>query len=47
MKPSTELLKIVGEESILEDDFACLMEKAYTGDTVLKGYKAFETYMNS
>ena len=47
MKPSAELLKIVGEESILEDDFACLMEKAYTGDTVLKGYKAFETYMNS
>lgn len=46
MKPSSELLKIIGDESILKDDFGSLMEKAYTGETVLEGYKKFEEYMN-
>ena len=47
MKPSSDLLGVIGgDEGILKDDFGCLMEKAYTGDTVLEGYKKFEQYMN-
>lgn len=46
MKPSSELMRIIGDESVLKDDFECLMEKAYTGETVLEGYKKFEGYMN-
>lgn len=48
MKPSKELLTVLGdEENVLKYDFGKLMEKAYTGDTVLEGYRKFENYMNN
>ena len=46
MKPSEEMLKMMDSDEVLKDDFGCLMEKAYTGDTVLEGYRKFESYMN-
>lgn len=47
MKPSSDLLGVIGgDEGILKDDFGCLLEKAYTGESVLEGYKKFEQYMN-
>ena len=33
-------------DDIVGDDFGDLMKKAYTGETVLEGYRKFETYMN-
>ena len=29
------------------NDYGGLLEKAYTGETVLDGFKKFETYMNT
>ena len=45
MRPERQLQST--EEDILCDDFRQLMKKAYTGDTVLDGYRRFEGYMNS
>ena len=33
-------------DDIIGYDFGDLMKKAYTGETVLEGYRKFETYMN-
>jgi hypothetical protein len=55
MKPSDELLNAMGtkgagkdeeKDDIVGDDFGGLMKKAYTGETVLEGYRKFEAYMN-
>uniref|UniRef100_A0A7S3Q8W7 Uncharacterized protein n=1 Tax=Chaetoceros debilis TaxID=122233 RepID=A0A7S3Q8W7_9STRA len=34
------------KDDIVGDDFGGLMKKAYTGETVLEGYRKFEAYMN-
>lgn len=47
MAPSPELLDIIGgDDNILKDDFSSLMKKAYTGETILDGYRKFEAYRN-